>query len=219
MLKNQKEEGVGMKEKKIVQMGADPFPPYQYYKTDGTLAGSDYERVAQIAAAAGWELHVILREWSEIQAMMENCELDAAFQVQDTEERAKRYAFSRLLRNAVTEVVSGDPLLRIGSYSEIEERNLTLGMIEGYTNGAEIDNIKGRYKKTYPSAVALLRGISRREVDLGVFDQGVKNYLMAEHGIDGIYAIQAMTYLRPLHVIFQSAQLREEFDCSMAETV
>ncbi len=119
----------------------------------------------------------------------------------------------------MTEVVSGDPLLQISSYHELEKRNLTLGLIEGYTNGAEIDHIKERYKKPYLSAVALLRGISRREVDLGVFDQGVKNYLMEEHGIGGIYAIKAMTYLRPLHVIFQSAQLRDEFDRAMAETV
>jgi len=208
-----------MEEKKVVYLGADPFPPYQYYAAEGTLTGFDYARVAEIAAAAGWELHVILREWSEIQAMMENRELDGAFQVQYTKERAERYCFSQLLRNAVTEMVSGDPGLRIGNYQEIEEKGLTLGVIEGYTNGADIDGIDRRFKKSYPSAVSLLQAISRREVDLGVFDQGVKGYLMAEYGIEGIYAIEAMTFLRPLHVIFDKPKLRDEFDRYMAATV
>lgn len=206
-----------VQQKKRIRVGADPFPPYQYYQADGSLVGSDYARILEICTAAGWEIDVVLKEWSDIQAMMLAGELDAAFQVQFTPERGERFYFSQLFRNAVTEIVTGKPEFSIESYEDITTRRLTLGVIEGYTNGAEIDAIDGSLKRTYPGTAALLQGISKNEVDLGVFDKGVKEYLMVQNGIKNIYVIEAMTFIRPLHVIFNSPILRDEFNQAMAK--
>jgi len=203
-------------EKRIVKVGADPFPPYQYIQEDGTPAGSDYESVKKLFAAMGCEIELTIKEWSEIQGMVDREELDAAFQVQETPERAKKYAFSSLFRNAETQVVSGNPELHIDSFSQIPTKNLTIGLIQGYVNGDEIDGLPAENKKLYSGTRTLLLGISKGEVDLGVFDKGVKEYLMANAGIENIYVIENLTFVRPLSVIFHDTALRDEFNKALA---
>jgi len=203
-------------EKRIVKVGADPFPPYQYIQDDGTPAGSDYECVKKLFAAMGYEIELTIKEWSEIQGMVDSKELDAAFQVQETPERAKKYKFSALFRNAETQVVTSDPELRIDSLSQIAAKNLTIGLIQGYVNGDEIDSLPAENKKLYSGTRTLLLGISKGEVDIGVFDKGVKEYLMADAGIENIYAIDNLTFVRPLSVIFHNTALRDEFNKALA---
>jgi len=115
--------------KKIILVGADPFPPYQYYDECGAIQGSDYERVHLAFQRAGYEINVILDEWLKIEGALMNQEIDAAFQVQWTSERAKNYYFSDLLRNAVTEVVTGHKNLDLKSYHEIMDQKLSVGVI------------------------------------------------------------------------------------------
>lgn len=198
-----------------IKVGADPFPPYQYYLSDGCIAGTDYERVISIFEKAGIDAEVSILNWDIAYAMLENKELDAAFQVQDTPERKARFHFSELLRHAVTEVVTSNPRLKIDSYHEIEEKGLLLGVIEGYTNGEEIDKLSASQKKTYKNTDELLLAISRGEVDLGIFDKGVKEYLLSRNGIDNIYSIESMTFLRPLYVVFNDPEVRDTFNQAM----
>jgi ABC-type amino acid transport substrate-binding protein len=198
-----------------IRVGADPFPPYQYYLPDGTIAGQDYEKITTLFQQVGLTADVVIKDWEAVISELDKGELEAAFQVQDTPERKKRFYFSDLFRNAVTEVVTSNPELKINSYGEIETLGLSLGVIEGYTNGAEIDALKEEIKKTYPNAESLLTAISRGEVDLGVFDRGVKEYIMANNHLDNIYAIESMTFIRPLYVIFNNADLRDTFNIAL----
>lgn len=198
-----------------IKVGADPFPPYQYYLPDGSISGQDYEAVISLFQRVGLVADVVIKDWEVILSELDQGELDAAFQVQDTPDRKKRFYFSDLFRDAITEVVTSNPELKINRYGEIEELGLSLGVIEGYTNGAEIDALKEDVKKTYPNAKELLMAISEGEVDLGVYDQGVKEYIMANNNIDNIYAIESMTFIRPLYVIFNNADLRDSFNIAL----
>lgn len=199
----------------IIKIGADPFPPYQYYLPDGTIAGYDYERISMLFQRIGLTADVIIKDWEVVLSELEKGELEAAFQVQDTPERKQRFHFSKLFRNAVTEVVTSNPELKINDYGEIEKSGLRLGVIEGYTNGAEIDALKEEFKIPYPNAASLLTAISKGEADLGVFDRGVKEYIMANHRINNIYAIEPMTFIRPLYVIFNNKNMRDQFDIAL----
>ncbi len=202
-------------EKKHIKVGADPFPPYQYGQDDGTLAGIDYSKVIAVFEKAGFTAEVELHDWPIVEQKLNSGEFSAAFQVQPTPERLKQYHFSNLLRNAATEVVTSRRDLELSAYSEIERKGLKLGVIEGYTNGPDIDALSKEAKRTYPSAVALLLAISQGEVDLGVYDRGVKQYLMDKNGITNIYPIEAMTFTRPLHVIFTDAALCAAFNAAL----
>jgi len=204
--------------KRIVKVGADLFPPYQYFTADGNVNGIDYEKVFSIFSKAGYKIDVVIDEsWSVIQEMFDQGKLDAAFQVQPTPERLQKYLFSDKLRDAVTEVVTSNKDLKIESYPQIEELNLKLGVIAGYTNGPEIDALDESVKFPYSNAVDLLFAVSRGEVDLAVYDKGVKEYLMEENGITNIVSIESMTFTRPLHVIFNDPVLRDEFNAAMSE--
>ncbi len=196
----------------VIKVGADPFPPYQYYAEDGTLRGVDYDMVKKSFDYLGLRSEYIIKEWSEIQQMLERRELDVAFQVQPTPERLRRFQFSRLLRNAETQVLCTDKSLGINSYHDIADRELSLGIVEGYTNCYEIDHLPPNLKHVYASADTLLRAITDQEVDVGVFDKGVKEFLVEKHGIEGLYVIEPLTFIRPLHVIFHSAALKDMFD-------
>lgn len=199
----------------VLRIGADPFPPYQYYDENGVVCGIDCDTVTAAFQEAGYDIEIELLDWAFVQEKLDNGTFQAIFQVQPNPERLAKYCFSDLLRNAVTEVVSSREGLLLRGYQDIPAQNLTLGVLQGYTNGPEIDAIPASAKKEYPDNVSLLKAISAGCVDLGVFDRGVKAYLMEQQGITNIYSIDSMTYSRPLHVVFCDAALRDAFNSAL----
>ncbi|MCQ4924013.1 transporter substrate-binding domain-containing protein [Tissierella carlieri] len=198
--------------KKIINIGADPFPPYQYYDEDGSLKGSDYENIKNKFENMGYEVNIVLDEWKIIEDNIVNKKLDAAFQVQYTKERESKYFFSNLFRNAITEVVTGNPEIKINSYKEIEENKLTLGVIANYTYGDDIDNIDSSLKVSYKDQTELLKAINDKVVDLGIFDKGVKEYILEKEEFSNIHSIKALEFIRPLYVVFSNESLRNEWN-------
>ena len=75
--------------RKLITVGADPFPPYQYYDESGNLKGSDYDLVKKAFDLAGYNIKVVLDEWKKIEEDLINKVIDAAFQVQYTPERER----------------------------------------------------------------------------------------------------------------------------------
>ncbi|MBU5313120.1 transporter substrate-binding domain-containing protein [Tissierella carlieri] len=198
--------------KKIINIGADPFPPYQYYDEDGNLKGSDYENIKNKFENMGYEVNIVLDEWKIIEDNIVNKKLDAAFQVQYTKERESKYFFSNLFRNAITEVVTGNPEIKLNSYKEIEENKLTLGVIANYTYGDDIDNIDSSLKVSYKDQTELLKAINDKVVDLGIFDKGVKEYILEKEEFSNIHSIKALEFIRPLYVVFSNESLRNEWN-------
>ena len=72
---------------KTIKVCADPFPPYQYVKEDGSLAGRDYDLVYGALTAMGYTVETVIAPWGEVISAFENKECDALFQVQDTPAR------------------------------------------------------------------------------------------------------------------------------------
>lgn len=200
---------------KLLTVGADPFPPYQYYNENHDVKGSDYETVKKVFNYAGYKIKVILNEWKKIEDLVINKKIDAAFQVQYTIEREKKYFFSDLFRNAVTEVVTGNKSLDLKSYFEIEEKKLSIGVINNYTYGDDIDKIDSSLKKSFGEQAELLKAINDRIVDIGIFDKGVKEYLIKKEGFNNIFSIKNLEFIRPLYVIFSSKKLRDSFNKSL----
>ncbi|MDR1616242.1 MAG: transporter substrate-binding domain-containing protein, partial [Syntrophomonadaceae bacterium] len=121
--------------KKHLIIGADPFPPYQYYDTNGILQGADYEKIKNAGIKAGFELEFLIEDWVLIEQKFSQKKLDAVFQLPKTPEREEKYLFSKLLRNGITEVVTGHTTLEIFSINEIEAPKYTLGIVEGISYG------------------------------------------------------------------------------------
>jgi ABC-type amino acid transport substrate-binding protein len=200
-----------MKTKLLI--GADPFPPYQYYNNFGTLCGSDYEAVKKAGENAGFAMDFVLDEWQLIETRMKNHELDAIFQLPKTPEREKIYCFSKLLRNAATEVITANSTLtHIANYEEISTKKLSLGVMENFAYNEKVDSIDTALKTAFKTQESLLLAIRNGQVDLGVFDKGVKSFLMEKLSVTNLYALDALTFLRPLHLAFQDEEVRDAFN-------
>lgn len=197
---------------RLITVGADPFPPYQYYDKAGNIKGSDYELVKKAFEKIGYEINIVLDEWKKIDDDITNKRIDAAFQVQYSIERQNKYFFSELFRNAITEVVTGNSELDINSYKEIEEKRLSIGVIANYTYGEDVDKIDLSLKVSYNDQTQLLKAINDKEVDIGIFDKGVKEYILEQEGFSNIHSIKSLEFIRPLYVVFSDEKLRDEFN-------
>ena len=201
---------------KKIKIGADPFPPYQYKQPNGSIAGSDYDRVVSILRKAGYEPEVTVDEWSVVFKAIENDAIDALFQVQDTPERLEKYFFSDLLRYAVTELITTDEnLIGLDQYSQIPEQGLKLGVLDGFANGADIDALPESCKQYYPDTQSLLKAETAGETDLAVCDRGVRNYLSEKMGIEPCFIVEALTFQRALYVMFRKEADRDAFNAAM----
>jgi polar amino acid transport system substrate-binding protein len=198
--------------KKQIRIGADPFPPYQYYDDQGILRGSDFEHVRAAGVAVGFEMEFELGEWSLMERSFYERRLDAVFQVQKTPEREKHFLFSKLLRNAVTEFITGHDDIKADSFENLVAGNFRFGLIQNYAYGEPIDSLNPALKALYPDQEALLAAIAKKKVDVGVFDQGVKNFLMEKLGISTVYALSSLSFLRPLYMAFHDGEIRDAFD-------
>lgn len=192
-----------------IKVCADPFPPYQYVDKDGSIKGKDYELVVSRLRAAGYDPEVCIAEWDRIYREFQAGEQDVLFQAQDSPERLEKFYFSKRLRYAVTEIVTiNADLLALKEYAGLA--GYKVGVIAGFANGPEIDGLPDSCKAEYPGTAQVLQGIYDKEVDCGVCDQGVKEYLMA--GLPVLYPIPALTYKRPLYVMFNQEKQRDDFD-------
>jgi ABC-type amino acid transport substrate-binding protein len=72
--------------------------------------------------------------------------------------------------------------------------------------------LKAELKTAYPDQESLLIAIAEKKVDAGVFDQGVKNFLMEKLGLPEIYVLSSLSFLRPLYMAFHNSEIRDAFD-------
>lgn len=184
--------------KKQIRIGADPFPPYQYYDGQGILRGSDFERVRGAGAgAAGFEMEFEIDEWSRIEGAFYERRLDTVFQVQKTPEREKHFLFSKPLRNAVTEFITVRADIKADSFENLAAGNCRFGLIQNYAYGEPLDSLNPILKTLHPDQESLLAAIAGQKVDAGVFDQGVKNFLMEKLGLSTIYTLPSPNFFAP----------------------
>jgi polar amino acid transport system substrate-binding protein len=199
-------------DKRHLIIGADPFPPYQYYDANGVLQGMDYEKIKNAGIKAGFELEFLIEDWILIEQKFSQKKLDAIFQLPKTPEREKQYLFSKLLRNGTTEVITGHPTLEIYSLNDIEVQKYTFGVVEGISYGEDVKGLDKKCKKTYKSNEYLLAAIGEQDVHFGVFDQGVKQFLMEKLFIKNIRVMNSLTFIRPLFMAFHKKEIKEAFD-------
>jgi ABC-type amino acid transport substrate-binding protein len=192
-------------------VGADPFPPYQFYNELGVLEGSDYKRVTEIINKMGATADFVLDEWSKIEKKLIDKEIDIAFQVQKTPERDKIYYFSNLFRNAITTIIStSDEDLK--SIEEIKLLNKKLAVIRGYKYGELIDQLPERLKVFCNDQLEQVEFVSQNKANFAVVDLGVFEYQIQDCDDNGIKILRHLDFTRPLYVVFNNPSVRDEFN-------
>jgi ABC-type amino acid transport substrate-binding protein len=192
-------------------VGADPFPPYQFYNEIGVLEGSDYRHVEEIITKTGAITEYILDDWSKIEKKLINKEIDIAFQVQKTPEREKLYYFSTLFRNAITTIISFTDE-DIKSVEDIVLLDKKLAVIKGYKYGDVIDLLPERIKVFCKDQQEQVECVQKNKVDYAVVDLGVFEYQAQKSNFEGIKILRHLDFSRPLYVVFNNPSIRDEFN-------
>jgi hypothetical protein len=192
-------------------VGADPFPPYQFYNELGVLEGLDYKLVKEIINKMGATADFILDDWSIIEKKLLDKEIDIAFQVQKTPEREKIYYFSNLFRNAITTIIStsNDDLQSI---EEMKLLNTKLAVIRGYKYGDLIDQLPEELKVCCHDQLEQVEFVSQNKVNFAVVDLGVYEYQIQDRDDRGIKILRHLDFTRPLYVVFNNPSVRDEFN-------
>jgi len=197
---------------KTLVVGADPFPPYQYYDENGDIKGSDYDMVKAVIDKMGYEARYIIDEWSVIEKAFSEKKIDLVFQVQKTPERERKYHFSGKLRDATTSIVTWKDKTDQGSMDELFADGSKLGVIEGYLYGDIIDSIATGSKVNFKSLEDLLQSVNSGETEYGVVDLGVFNYINRNKIYDKVKLLDKLNFNRPLYVCLNDPALRDAFD-------
>lgn len=197
---------------KTLVVGADPFPPYQYYDENGDIKGSDYDMVKAVIDKMGYEARYIIDEWSVIEKAFSEKKIDLVFQVQKTPERERKYHFSGKLRDATTSIVTWKDKTDQGSMDELFADGSKLGVIQGYLYGDIIDSIATGSKVNFKSLEDLLQSVNSGETEYGVVDLEVFNYINRNKIYDKVKLLDKLNFNRPLYVCLNDPALRDVFN-------
>lgn len=197
---------------KKVTVGADPFPPYQYYDDKGIIRGSDYDVVKSVLDRMDYQADYIIDDWSKIESAFSNKEIDIVFQVQKTPEREKKYYFSSKLRDATTSIITSTDRTDQKSIDELFEKGARLGVIGGYMYGDIIDSVRPDCKVSFNSLEELLQSVNSGDTEFGVVDLGVFQYLNKNNVYQNVKLLKNLNFNRPLYVCFNDESLKDEFE-------
>ncbi len=189
----------------IVNMVADPYPPYQYEES-GTVRGIDHDII--IAAFREYKIgtRVRLFPWEDCITFIEDKKTDGIFQIVLTPEREKAFSFSRPLRTAETVLYcNADAPVEFDQEKNIKVQlaGHTIGVLAGYSYDPVIDSLKAPLKKEGDTQEMLLKGLLDGSFDLVVMDTGVEAYLVDKMKTDRIVRVRGFEITRELHAAFQ----------------
>ena len=198
---------------KYLEIGADPFPPYQYIDKNGKVKGSDYATIKSVVDKMGYNANYSIEDWSIIEKRFNNKEIDIVFQVQKTPEREMKYYFSKKLRDAVTSIITSlDNDFNYNNINDLFKNGDKLGVIENYKYGEVIDSIDLDSKKYYKTLEDILTDVNKGLVKFGVVDLGVYEYMNKDNVYKNIKVIDNLNFNRPLYVAFNDEFLKDKFN-------
>lgn len=132
-------------------VGWDPWEPYQYADTDGTVRGLDVEIANLLAADAECDLKFVRGEWGQLLSQLRDGDVQMLLAGTVLPEREAYAQFSAPYREEAFAVfVRGDSLEKLKSMDilELAEAGHKVGITEGYFYGEEIN------EKAYSGALA-----------------------------------------------------------------
>ena len=210
------------REKRVVTLVADPFPPYQYMK-GSQITGLDYEIVRNAFESQGLAISVALNPWDECIQRVDQGVADGVFQIARTPERERRFLFSDLLRTAKTVFYCSRAkpvMLDRGDGLTEKLQGTKIAVVKGYSYGPEFDNLQGIPKISVGSHQESLLELSANNVDLAIIDEGVGVYLVDVLMLGRkLQRVANFQIDRPLFVAFHRArsQIRDNFNRGLGE--
>lgn len=160
----------------------DNFPPYNYVDS-GKVVGLDAEIVEAVVKQAGAKAIFEPQPWSRVQDMLERGTVDAAFQFVGRPDRFEKYFMIGPHRMGHTVFASRDDANIV--YDGVKSlRGFRIGMIRGYTYGAEFDNATDLHKEaTAGDYLQLVRMLVAGRVNLIIGDREALRHFARHAGL------------------------------------
>lgn len=198
---------------KSLVIGADPFPPYIYEDSNKNICGSEAEKLKGILQKMGYKAEFEIQEWSTVEKMFENGDIDLIPLVQKTPEREKHYYFSKKYKDNITSIITHkDNTNSYKNVNELFKNGSKLAVIDNYQYGDVIDKIDKKHKIAFSSLEEILSAVNDGKVSFGVTDLGVFRYLNKHNEFSNIKVIDNLNFNRPLYVMFNDKSIRDEFN-------
>jgi len=193
------------KKRQIINLVADPYPPYQYAEND-SIKGIDNDIIIAAFKENNILTKIQLLPWEDCINQIKMKKADGIFQIVRTLERKKILLFSKPLRTAKAVF-----LRKVGTQAEVckdtnlkaQFKNYKIGVLAGYSYDAEIDSLREPIKKDFKIQEMLLIELSEGKLDLAILDLGVATYLMNTMNISDVEKVSGYEIKRQLYVAFQ----------------
>lgn len=126
-------------------VGWDPWPPYHFLGTDGTLQGMDIELISTLAEHVGCEMEYIQGNWASLLKLIRLGELDVLLGATRTEAREAFARFSSPYRDEVFSLyVRPEEAAGYDSDSlrALLDRGFRLGVTQGYIYSDRVSKLQ-----------------------------------------------------------------------------
>ncbi len=189
----------------VVQLVADPYPPYQYME-GGAVRGVDHDIIAAAFKEHGIDTSTRLLPWDNCIQLFRDGMADGIFQIARTPEREQEYIFSKPLRAAKTVFYKRlEDLISLDRNTGLLEqlKRYRVGVVKGYSYDPLIDGLGKPPRIETDSQEALLTDLIGAEFHLAIIDRGVAEYLARKMGMKDINKVEGYEIERRLYVAFQ----------------
>ena len=211
---------------KEIIIGSDweAYPPYCYWE-NGLMKGVCPEIINSAAELIGVKVRYKGINWGDFKNLARKGEIDAIMPLFKTKERVDFLYFPP--NGLVAEknyffILKNSGVRYSGDLQDL--RNLPIGVVQNYSYGDNFDKFEGLKKKSFPSVEALVEGVKKGMVKIGIGEYGVINYFVDKQGMAG-----KIDFLKPpfprefLYLAFSKAKgelykrLAESFSKAAAE--
>jgi polar amino acid transport system substrate-binding protein len=208
----------------IIGTDKEDYPRYSYWE-NGQIKGVCPEIISRAAEMIGVKVRYKAIPWGDFPDLAKKGEIDGIMPLFKTKERmeflnfpdnglaAEKNYFFTLKNNVIN--YSGDLQ---------DLRGIPIGVVRNYSYGENFDKFDGLKKNFFPSVEALVEGVKKGKVKIGIGEYGIISYLIKKLGIT-----ERIKFLPPpfprefLYLAFSKAKgkgyqkLKESFSNAFAE--
>ena len=207
---------------KTIKLATYINPPYQFLDDDDNLLGMDYEIIKKSFEIAEYEMDLLICKNENImEKMVENEEIDGAFQIRETPERTMKFIFSDLFRQSVLVFVTGSLNIDISTFEEIAAKKLVIGIREESSLKVCFESIPEKSKIYYDDLGTMLKDINDGNLDMAVVEKKVKDNIVKRLELESVSEIDGLRLVRSYCVMFnkKKSRIRDDFNLGLKKLI
>lgn len=158
------------------------WPPFSYKTDRGVIRGFDIEMIGKMNVHLGGRLKVKIAPWSELLEGLDEGEVDVLMNMRRTDERRKKYDFSKAYTAFPYNIVARDDGPDYMSLEALEGRTIAVErgfFMESYLH----KNVPGVKTMLFDTTEAALRGVQNFSADAYIGNGAASDYFISEYAM------------------------------------